>query len=145
MRKDIARSSRPGWAGGGALLVAAALITPVPAHAAPEVPSGRYTVLYTDSDKSTNWLFAPCGSDCTLATSQDGGTFVISWEFDLANGRWTHSGATRAPCANGASVPATVDYSFDAVSLAGEGRTTTSDGCGGPGSTVTRPFRLIKS
>ncbi|BBZ72398.1 hypothetical protein [Mycobacterium paraseoulense] len=145
MRKDIARSSRPGWAGGGALLVAAALITPIPAHAAPEVPSGRYTVLYTDSDKSTNWLFAPCGSDCTLATSQDGGTFVISWEFDLANGRWTHSGATQAPCANGASVPATVDYSFDAVSLAGEGTTTTSDGCGGPGSTVTRPFRLIKS
>lgn len=145
MRKDIGRSNRPGWAGGGALLAATALMTAAPAHAAPAVPSGRYTVLYTDSDTVTYWLFAPCGSDCTLATSQDGGTFVISWEFDLANGRWTHTGATQAPCANGASVPATVDYSFDAVSLAGEGRTTTSDGCGGPGSTVTRPFRLTKA
>lgn len=130
---------------GGALLVAAALFPPAPAHAAPEVPMGRYTVLYTDNGKATAWMFAPCGSDCTLATSQDGGNFVISWEFDLVDGRWTHTGQAQAPCANGASTPATVDYSFDAVSLAGEGRTTTSDGCGQPGSTVTRAFQLTKS
>lgn len=130
-----------------ALLVAAAgLTSPAPAGANPDVPNGRYNVLYLDSDKSTAWLFAPCGSDCTLATSQDGGTFVISWEFHLADGRWTHSGTAQAPCSNGASAPATVDYSFDAVSLAGEGRTTTSDGCGGaPGTTVSRSFQLSKA
>ncbi|OBI11293.1 hypothetical protein A5714_16570 [Mycobacterium sp. E2462] len=134
---------RPGVVG-GALVVAAALAPAAPAHAAPEVPMGRYTVLYTDNDKTTAWVFAPCGSDCTVATSQDGGNFVISWEFDLVAGRWTHSGAAQAPCANGASAPATVDYSFDAVSLAGEGRTTMSAGCGEPGSTVTRAFQLTK-
>ncbi|MGV0070122.1 hypothetical protein ACRU44_20580 [Mycobacterium colombiense] len=129
----------------GAALVAAFLASSTPAHANPEVPNGRYTVLYTDSDKATAWVFAPCGSDCTLATSQDGGTFVISWEFHLADGRWSHSGPAQAPCANGASAPATVDYSFDAVSLAGEGRTTTTDACGGtPGTTVTRAFQLTK-
>ncbi len=130
-----------------ALLGAAAIITSsTPAHAAPEVPSGRYNVLYPDS-KSTAWLFVPCGSDCTLATSQDGGTFVISWEFDLANGRWTHSGMAPAPCPNGASAPVTVNYSFDAVTLAGEGQTTaTSDACGGePGKTFTRSFQLSKA
>lgn len=134
-------------AAGAALLGAAAFITsPTPAHAAPEVPNGRYNVLYQDNDKSTAWLFVPCGSDCTLATSQDGGTFVISWEFHLANGRWTHSGTTQTPCPNGASAPATVNYSFDAVSLAGEGQTTTSDACGDePGKTFTRPFQLSKA
>ncbi|MDM4140986.1 MULTISPECIES: hypothetical protein [Mycobacterium] len=129
----------------GAALTAAFLASPPPARANPEVPMGRYTVLYTDSDNATAWVFVPCGSDCTLATSQGGGTFVISWEFHLADGRWSHSGPAQAPCANGASVPATVDYSFDAVSLAGEGRTTLADGCGGaPGTTVTRAFQLTK-
>jgi hypothetical protein len=137
----------PRTAAGAALLGAVALIvSSTPAHADPEVPNGRYNVLYTDNDKSTAWLFVPCGSDCTLATSQDGGTFVISWEFDLANGRWTHSGMTQAPCPNGASGPVTVNYSFDAVSLAGEGRqTTTSDACSGePAKTFTRSFQLSK-
>lgn len=133
---------------GAALLGAAALITSAtPAHAAPEVPNGRYNVLYPDNDKSTAWLFVPCGSDCTLATSQDGGTFVISWEFDLANGRWTHSGVAQAPCPNGASAPVNVNYSFDAVSLAGEAQTTTPpDACSGePGKTFTRSFQLSKA
>ncbi|WP_406813730.1 hypothetical protein [Mycobacterium sp. M23085] len=129
-----------------ALFAAAAFVaSSTPARANPEVPIGRYNVLYADSDKPTAWLFAPCGSDCTLATSQDGGTFVISWEFDLANGRWTHSGVAQVPCPNGASAPATVNYSFDAVSLAGEGQTT-SDACGGePVRTSTRSFQLIKA
>lgn len=132
---------------GAALLGAAAFITSsTPAHAAPEVPNGRYNVVYRDNDKSTAWLFVPCGSDCTLATSQDGGTFVISWEFQLANGRWTHSGTANAPCANGALAPVTVNYSFDAVSLAGEGQTTTSDACSGePSKTFTRQFQLSKA
>jgi len=131
----------------GAALVAAFIASSTPAHAAPEIPTGRYNVLYSDNDKSTAWLFVPCGSDCILATSQDGGTFVISWEFDLANGRWTHSGTAQAPCPNGASGPVIVNYSFDAVSLAGEGQTTTSpDGCSGePGKTFTRPFQLSKA
>ncbi|SOX56453.1 hypothetical protein MAAFP003_5156, partial [Mycobacterium ahvazicum] len=135
-------------AASGALL-AAFIASAAPAHADPDVPSGRYNVLYPDNGKSTAWLFAPCGSDCTRATSQDGGTFVISWEFHLANGRWTHSGTAQAPCPNGASIsqaPVTVDYSFDAVSLAGEARTTASDGCGAePGKTFTRPFQLSKA
>jgi hypothetical protein len=138
----------PRLAAGAALLGAAAFITSsTPAHADPEVPNGRYNVLYPDNDKSTAWLFVPCGSDCTLATSQDGGTFVISWEFNLANGRWTHSGVAQAPCPNGASAPVTVNYSFDAVSLAGEAQTTTPpDTCSGePGKTFTRPFQLSKA
>jgi hypothetical protein len=131
----------------GALLGAIAGIAgSVPAQAAPEVLNGRYTVSYPDNGKTTAWLFVPCGSDCTLATSQDGGTFVISWEFHLANGRWTHSGTAQAPCPNGAPAPVTVNYSFDAVSLAGEGQTTTSDVCGDePGKTFTRPFQLSKA
>jgi hypothetical protein len=138
----------PRLAAGAALLGAAAFITSsTPAHADPEVPNGRYNVLYPDNDKSTAWLFVPCGSDCTLATSQDGGTFVISWEFNLANGRWTHSGVAQAPCPNGASAPVTVNYSFDAVSLAGEAQTTTPpDTCSGePSKTFTRPFQLSKA
>lgn len=136
---------RPGITG-GVLLVAAALLTPAPSHANPEVLNGRYNVLYADNDKPTAWLFVPCGSDCTLATSQDGGTFVISWEFHLANGRWAHTGTAPAPCPNGASAPVTVNYSFDAVSLAGEGQQTTTDACGGePGKTTTRSFQLSKA
>ena len=134
-------------AAGAALLGAAVFATsPTPAHADHEVPNGRYNVLYQDNDKPTAWLFVPCGSDCTLATSQDGGTFVISWEFHLANGRWTHSGTAQTRCPNGASAPVTVNYSFDAVSLAGEGQTTTSDVCGDePGRTFTRSFQLSKA
>ncbi|WAC91955.1 hypothetical protein [Mycobacterium sp. Aquia_213] len=130
-----------------ALLGAAALIaSSAAANADPEVLNGRYNVLYANSDKPTAWFFVPCGSDCTRATSQDGGTFVISWEFQLANGRWTHSGTAQVPCPNGASAPATVNYSFDAVSLAGEGQTTTSDACSGaPGKTFTRQFQLSKA
>jgi hypothetical protein len=130
-----------------ALLGAAACIaSSTPAYADPEVPNGRYNVLYSGSDKPTAWLFVPCGSDCTRATSQDGGTFVISWEFQLANGRWTHSGPAQVPCPNGATAPATVNYSFDAVSLAGEGQTTTSDACNGePSKTFTRAFQLSKA
>ncbi|MBV8789894.1 MAG: hypothetical protein JOZ00_24835 [Mycobacterium sp.] len=134
----------------GAALIAAFGTTSTPAHAGTEVPTGRYNVLYQDNNKSTVWLFVPCGSDCALATSQDGGNFVISWEFDLANGRWTHSGTAQAPCGNGASVseaPVTVNYSFDAVTLAGEARTTASpDACSGePGKTFTRSFQLSKA
>jgi len=134
----------------GAALMAAFVASSAPAHAGTEVPTGRYNVLYQDNNKSTVWLFVPCGSDCALATSQDGGTFVISWEFDLANGRWTHSGTAKAPCPNGASVseaPVTVNYSFDAVTLAGEAQTTASpDACSGePGKTFTRSFQLSKA
>jgi hypothetical protein len=137
----------PKLAAGAALLGAAAFITsPTPARADPEVLNGRYTVQYAGNDKPTAWLFVPCGSTCTRATSQDGGTFVISWEFQLANGRWTHNGTAQAPCPNGASAPVTVNYSFDAVTLAGEGQTTTSDACGGePGKTFTRQFQLSKA
>ncbi|CDO85760.1 hypothetical protein AWC29_10880 [Mycobacterium triplex] len=131
---------------GVAALSAALIASSTPAHADPEVLNGRYNVLYANTDKPTAWLFVPCGSDCTRATSQDGGTFVISWEFHLANGRWTHRGTAQAPCPNGASAPVTVDYSFDAVSLAGEGQTTTSDACmGEPGRTFTRQFQLSKA
>jgi hypothetical protein len=130
----------------GAALLAAFIASAVPAGADPEVPSGRYNVLYAGSTKPTAWLFAPCGSDCTRATSQDGGTFVISWEFHLANGRWTHSGTAQAPCPNGASAPVNVNYSFDAVTLAGEGQSTATDACSGePGKTFTRPFQLSKA
>lgn len=130
----------------GAALVAAFVASSAPSHASPEVLNGRYNVLYADNDKPTAWLFVPCGSDCTLATSQDGGTFVISWEFDLADGRWTHSGTSQAPCPNGASAPVTVNYSFDAVSLAGEGQQTTTDACGPEaGRTFTRSFQLSKA
>ncbi|OBK20142.1 hypothetical protein [Mycobacterium asiaticum] len=132
---------------GAALLGAAAFSTsPTAAHADYEVPNGRYHVVYRDNDKATAWLFVPCGSDCTRATSQDGGTFVISWEFHLANGRWTHIGTAQTACPNGAPAPVTVNYSFDAMSLAGEGQTTTSDACGEePGKTFTRPFQLSKA
>ncbi|MCV7243960.1 hypothetical protein H7J83_14650 [Mycobacterium mantenii] len=135
------------WRAVGAALLAAFITSSIPANAAPEVPNGRYNVLYAGTDKPTAWLFVPCGSDCTLATSQDGGTFVISWEFHLANGRWTHSGTAQAPCPNGASAPVTVNYSFDAVSLAGEAQTTASpDACSGePGNTFTRTFQLSKA
>lgn len=130
----------------GAALTAAFLASSPPAHANPEVLNGRYNVLYADNDKPTAWLFVPCGSDCTRATSQDGGTLVTSWEFHFANGRWTHSGTAQAQCPNGVIAPVTVDYSFDAVSLAGEGQQTTTDACGGePGKTVTRPFQLSKA
>jgi hypothetical protein len=136
----------PRLAAGAALLAAAAFITSPPAHADPEVLNGRYNVHYADNDKPTAWLFVPCGSDCTRATSQDGGTFVISWEFQLANGRWTHSGTAQAPCPHGASAPVTVNYSFDAVSLAGEGQTTSSEACSGePSKTFTRQFQLSKA
>ncbi|OBA58831.1 hypothetical protein A5647_19975 [Mycobacterium sp. 1100029.7] len=136
----------PRLAAGAALLSAAAFVSSAPANADAEVPNGRYSVLYAGNDKPTAWLFVPCGSDCTRATSQDGGTFVISWEFQLANGRWTHRGTAPVPCAGGASAPATVNYSFDAVTLAGEGQTTTSDACGGePGQTFTRSFQLSKA
>lgn len=131
----------------GAALIAASIASSTPANAAVEVPNGRYNVHYTDNDKSTAWLFVACGSDCTFATSQDGGTFVISWEFYLANGRWTHTGTSQAPCPSGASAPVAVNYSFDAVSLAGEGQqTTTPDACSGePGRTFTRQFQLSKA
>jgi hypothetical protein len=137
----------PRLAAGAALLGVAVVVTsPTPAHADYEVPNGRYNVLYQDNDRPTAWLFVPCGSDCTLATSQDGGTLVISWEFHLANGRWTHSGMAQTRCPNGAPAPVTVNYSFDAVSLAGEGQTTTSDVCGEePGKTFTRPFQMSKA
>jgi hypothetical protein len=145
MRAEIAKTGRH-LAAAAALLSAAALIaSSPPANANPEVLNGRYNVLYADTDKPTAWLFVPCGSDCTRATSQDGGTFVISWDFYLANGRWTHTGTSRVPCPNGALTPATVDYSFDAVSLAGAGQTT-SDPCSGePGMTFTRSFQLSKA
>lgn len=130
----------------GAALIAVLIASSPPATADLEVPSGRYNVLYANTDKPTAWLFAPCGSDCTRATSQDGGTLVISWEFHLANGRWTHNGTAQAPCPDGKSAPVTVDYSFDAVTLAGEGQTTTSDACNGePGKTFTRQFQLSKA
>ncbi|WP_253866815.1 hypothetical protein [Mycobacterium asiaticum] len=145
MRTQQARFSAQFVAGAAALATAAVIASPTPAHAEPEVLIGRYSVQYAGSDKPTAWLFVPCGSDCTRATSQDGGTFVISWEFQLANGRWTHNGTTQVPCPNGASTPATVHYSFDAVTLAGEGETATS-GCGGePGDTFTRRFQLSKA
>jgi hypothetical protein len=145
MRADMAKIS-PRLAASAALIVAF-ITSSTPANAAPEVPNGRYNVHYTDNDKSTAWLFVPCGSDCTFATSQDGGTFVISWEFYLANGRWTHTGTADAPCPSGASAPVTVNYSFDAVSLAGEGQQTTApQACSGePGRTFTRPFQLSKA
>jgi hypothetical protein len=132
--------------GAGAALLAAFVASAVPANAAPEVLNGQYDVLYADNNKPTTWLFVPCGSDCTLATSQGGGTFVISWEFHLANGRWTHVGTAQAPCPNGASAPVNVNYSFDAVTLAGEGQQTAADGCGGdPAKTFTRSFQLSKA
>ncbi|ORJ53230.1 hypothetical protein [Mycobacterium simiae] len=140
-----ARLAKFGLAAGAALLGAAAVSTSSPAHANPEVLNGRYNVLYAGSDKPTAWLFVPCGSDCTLATSQDGGTFVISWEFQLANGRWTHRGTAPVPCPNGASAPAAVNYSFDAVTLAGEGETTTPECGADPGQVVTRQFQLSKA
>lgn len=144
MRAEMAKF-RPILAAGAAL-VAAFVASSTPASANPEVLNGRYNVLYADNAKPTAWLFVPCGSDCILATSQDGGTFVISWEFHLANGRWTHIGTSQVPCPNGASAPATVNYSFDAVSLAGEGQTTASDACSGqPGMTFTRSFQLSKA
>jgi hypothetical protein len=130
----------------GAALLAAIVASSAPADADTEIPTGQYTVLYPDNGKTTAWLFVPCGSDCIRATSQDGGTFVISWEFRLANGRWTHSGTAQAPCPNGVSAPVNVNYSFDAVSLAGEAQTTATDACSGePGKTFTRPFQLSKA
>lgn len=145
MRADMAKLS-PRLAAGAAL-IGAFIMSSTPANAAPEVPNGRYDVHYADNDKSTAWLFVACGSDCTFATSQDGGTFVISWEFYLANGRWTHTGTAQAPCPNGGSAPVTVNYSFDAVSLVGEGQQTTApDACSGePGRTFTRSFQLSKA
>lgn len=141
----LAQLVKFGLAAGAAVLATAAVSTWSPANADPEVLNGRYDVLYADSDKPTAWLFVPCGSDCTLATSQDGGTFVISWEFQLANGRWTHTGTAPVPCPNGASAPAAVNYSFDAVTLAGAGETTTPE-CGAePGRVVTRQFQLTKA
>jgi hypothetical protein len=127
------------------LLGAAGVTLPTAAYAAPDVPVGRYTVSYPDNGKTTTWLLVPCGSDCIIATSQDGGYFVSGWEFDLANGRWTHSGPAHAPCPNGTPAPVTVNYSFDAVSLAGTGSTTTTDACGEPGQTLTRSFTLTKA
>jgi hypothetical protein len=131
---------------GGVLLMVAGLASPTLAYAGPDVPTGPYRVFYPDNGKTTTWLFAPCGSDCTIATSNDGGTFVSGWEFHLNNNRWSYSGTAQAPCPNGAPAPVTVNYSFDAVSLAGDGQTTTTDACGGqPGKSFTRSFRLTKA
>jgi hypothetical protein len=128
-------------------IAAVAALGAVPlANADPsEALSGRYTVSYPDNGKTTTWLFVPCGTDCSIATSQDGGYFVSGWEFHLANGRWTHVGPAQAPCPNGKPAAVNVNYSFDAVSLAGDGSTTTTDACGGePGKTFTRAFKLTK-
>jgi hypothetical protein len=129
----------------GVACVAALGVGPVATADPSAALTGRYTVTYPDNGKTTTWLFVPCGTDCSIATSQDGGYFVSGWEFHLANGRWTHAGPAQAPCPNGKPAPVTVNYSFDAVSLAGDGSTTTTDACGGePGKTFTRAFTLSK-
>lgn len=129
----------------GAFAVAA-FLSPAVASAGPEVPSGAYDVRYADG-QSITWQFAPCGPDCTAATSPGSG-FVSDWRFHFANGTWTYSAPHEIPCPNGVgAVPVVMTYTFDGASLAGDATAmTTGEGCGrSPDQALVRPFQLVET
>ena len=130
------------------LLAVAALgvLPPAVATAEPDVPSGSYDIRYADG-QSIGWQFTPCGPACTEVSSP-GSSFVSNWRFQLTDGRWTYSGPQAIPCPGGSgALPVVMVYSFDAVSLAGDGvATSTGDGCGrSAGQALSRPFQLVKT
>ena len=130
---------------GGALAVAGCL-SPAVASAEPNVPSGTYDIRYADG-QSIPWQFAPCGPDCTTASSP-GSSFVSNWRFQLTGDTWTYSSPHRIPCPNGeGAVPVVMTYTFNAASLAGDAvATTTGDGCGRSAEqALNRPFQLVKT
>jgi hypothetical protein len=127
-----------------ALLAAALACAPV-ASAEPAVPDGPYSIRYADGETG-NWVFAPCGPDCTTASAPSD-PFVTDWRFQLADGRWTFSGPNQLTCPDGGTAPIAVVYGFDATSLTGQAQATlATDNCGAPaGKTMVRPFQLTKA
>src|SRR5574337_471746 len=78
-------------------------------------------------DARGQWTLAPCGVDCAHVTSSNGG-----WSADmhLIDGRWQLTRSTPADVVRcgGVSVPATLEYSLDAATLAGTVRTVAECG-----------------
>lgn len=115
-----------------------------PATAQAEAIDFVGTYLEQEADGTYTWNFTPCGPGCTTTTSPDDHTVQnLQWRLDGA--RWISSGETYFTC-DGFNVPATISYSFDAVTLAGDWVATVhQDGCGTPagGSSPVTPFQLV--
>lgn len=115
---------------------------PATAQAEPVDFVGRY--LEQEADGTYTWDFTPCGPGCSTTTSPDDHTVQnLQWRLDGA--RWSSSGPTFFTC-DGIDVPATINYQFDAVTLAGDWTAIVhQDGCGTPagGSSPVTTFQLV--
>jgi hypothetical protein len=117
-----------------ALLVTGVIgMSPTPASADTEVPSGPYGYVGQSVDGSSTvrgtWVFTPCGPACTVADSAD--TPARHWEFHFDNGRWAFAGSDSIACpAGGAPMERNMNASFDAVTLAGELHGVQTTACG---------------
>jgi hypothetical protein len=121
------------------------VVSPTAAYADQELPSGAYQE--TDSAGTFTWNFTPCGPDCTRADSPDDKT-VRNIEFHLADGRWTGTGSMPLTCPDdGSPISATINYRFDAATLAGDYDTMrlTNNCSSRPGGPAPgKPFQLTK-
>jgi hypothetical protein len=113
---------------------------PAPPASAEESLSGTYTV--TASTGVVTWTITPCGPGCAHVTTSGG-----SADARLANGQWAF--VIRRPdavrCGDGRTVPATLNYSFDAATLTGRIEPTDVGGCGDGGLTQALSITLTKT
>lgn len=138
-------------AGCAALSACAVLIgsTVAPAHADPEVPSGRYTFTAKarsgPAQRAATWTFTPCGAACTTVNGEQ---WLQNADFHLVGSRWEYSTRGTMDCpVDHTPLPVSKVASFDAATLAGEWTTTTLEPCGrGPAGGVVGQwdFQLAK-
>lgn len=90
------------------------------------------------------WRVTPCGSDCAQVVGDDG----LTWETQLANGRWTGAVASSyaVDCKNGTAAPGKITFSLDAETFRGT-VIGTSDGpaCGSPTPITRGPVFITMS
>ena len=120
---------------------------PAVANAAPGELSGPYKVTYSRGTPA-DWVFTACGPGCASASSaNDKRRVVDGWEFRLNGNTWSFAGVRTIRCSPTQDIPAQVDYSFDAGSLAGTATatlTTVTCGTAPLGQAVSIPFQLAK-
>jgi len=141
----------------------AASSAPPSASSTPAAPNpvldGTYTATTDNGKRTVNGLTAPTpngistwtitsqctGDTCTGQVASDQGWNAPA---EFAHGRWTvkFDKPDAVKCPSGASVPATVAYSFDSRSLTGIITTVNAMGSCGPGQIVSQaPWALVKT
>jgi hypothetical protein len=140
---------------------AAAPSTP-PTSSKPTAPAsplnGTYTATTDNGKRTVNGLATPTPNDtgtwtitseCTADTCSGQVTSDQGWNApaEFAHGRWTvkFDKPDAVKCPSGATVPATVAYSFDSATLSGVTTTVNAVGSCGPGQIVSQaPWSLVK-